>query len=279
MQDIARRIRIFFVVLAGGSAIATPVFFAVAALGTKFGLWGFGFGLSTLTFTWGPRLLIAALALGGAALALLVILRLALGPARAPKAGGWIAAFAAIAVGAGGLWYADSVRATAGELPPIHDVSTDTVNPPQFSDALARRRGAQSNSLDYAGKTIPETVAGRWPDYAGMPVSEAQALAYPDIQPIKVDQSPERAFEAALAAARDLGWRVGDSAPAALVFEATAETFWFGFLDDVAVRVGPGEDGGAIVDVRSVSRVGLSDLGANAARIRKFEARLRARLS
>ncbi len=279
MQDIARLIRHIVVGLAATLAIVTPLFFAVAALGTKFGAWGYPFGLSTLTFQWGPRLLMAALALGVIALAVIVIFRVVFGRANAPAAGGWIAAFAAIAVGAGGLWFAADVRATAGELPPIHDVSTDRQDPPQFSDALARRRGEASNSLDYASKTIPEAVSGRWPDYAGMAVSEAQAEAYPDIQPIALEASPEGAFEAALAVARDLGWHVGATSSEAMMFEATAETFWFGFLDDVAVRVSEAGDGGAVVDVRSVSRVGLSDLGANAARIRQFEDRLRDRLS
>jgi len=259
------------------AAVITPLWFVVSALGTKYGLWDWRFGLSTLTFQWGPRFLFAALGLGVLALVLTAVARFAVRDGRG--AGGWIAAFAAIAVGAGGLWYADSVRTSAGALPPIHDISTDTANPPRFSDALASRRGDDANTLEYEGKIIPEAVAGRWPDYAGMTVSEAQARAYPDIQPIVLDQSPQRAFDAALAAARDLGWRVGDSAPEALVFEATAETFWFGFFDDVAVRVSPSEAGGAIVDVRSVSRVGLSDLGANADRIRAFEARLRERLS
>ena len=277
MQDIARLIRHIVVGLAATLAIVTPLFFAVAALGTKFGLWPWQFGLSTLTFTWGPRLLMAALGLGVVALAMIVIFRVVFGRANAPTAGGWIAAFAAIAVGAGGLWFAADVRATAGELPPIHDVSTDRENPPQFSDALARRRGPESNSLDYASKTIPEGVSGRWPDYAGMAVSEAQAQAYPDIQPIALETSPESAFEAALGAARDLGWHVSATSSEALMFEATAETFWFGFLDDVAVRVTESE-GGAVVDVRSVSRVGLSDLGANGARIRQFEDRLRERI-
>ena len=278
MQDIARLIRHIVVGLAATLAIVTPLFFAVAALGTKFGLWEWQFGLSTLTFTWGPRLLMAALALGVIALAMIVIFRVAFGRANAPTAGGWIAAFAAIAIGAGGLWYAAQVGATADELPPIHDISTDRQDPPGFSEALERRRGEESNDLDYASKTIPEAVSGRWPDYAGMAVSEAQAEAYPDIQPIALDAEPERAYEEALAVARDLGWHVGATSPEAMMFEATAETFWFGFLDDVSVRVTPGEGGGALVDVRSVSRVGLSDLGANAARIRTFDDRLRARI-
>lgn len=72
-----------------------------------------------------------------------------------------------------------------------------------------------------------------------------------------------------------MGWHVVAAVPAEGRLEATARTFWFGFTDDVVVRVRPGEAGGTRVDVRSKSRVGRSDLGTNAARIRRFLQRLR----
>ncbi len=81
---------------------------------------------------------------------------------------------------------------------------------------------------------------------------------------------PPRAFEAALATARDLGWKVIDSDASTGRIEATDQTFWYGFIDDIVVRITPSAADGARVDIRSVSRVGKSDIGTNARRVRKF---------
>lgn len=155
------------------------------------------------------------------------------------------------------------------EIPPIHDISTDTQNPPQFSDALIDRRGPDANSVDYASKIDPRSER---------PLPEVQAEAYPDIQPIIVGVEPELAYQAALNTARDLGWKIGTESESAGMFEATDTTLWYGFKDDVVVRVTALDEGGSRIDARSVSRVGVSDLGANAARISRFEERLRASL-
>ncbi|PZO06409.1 MAG: DUF1499 domain-containing protein, partial [Alphaproteobacteria bacterium] len=80
-----------------------------------------------------------------------------------------------------------------------------------------------------------------------------------------------------LAEAEAQGWTIVSQDPATGTLSATATTFWFGFKDDVAVRV-RAEGAGSVVDVRSTSRVGLSDLGANAARIEAYLSSLAARL-
>ena len=93
---------------------------------------------------------------------------------------------------------------------------------------------------------------------------------------------PKRAFEIAAAAARELGWEIVAEAPSEGRLEATDRTLWFGFTDDVVIRirshlfVGSEVVDGSRVDIRSVSRVGLSDLGANARRVRAFLAKLTA---
>ena len=97
--------------------------------------------------------------------------------------------------------------------------------------------------------------------------------------PLAVDSPPRTALEAARSVAAELDWETVAVDPARGMLEATATTFWFGFEDDVAVRVRPAESGGAVVDVRSVSRVGVGDLGANANRIRAFLMRLQAALA
>jgi uncharacterized protein (DUF1499 family) len=253
--------------LAGALAVITPLFFIAAALGTKYGLWDWRTGFGTLTREIGPNLLWASVLVGAAALAGLILIAL-LARRDRPGAGGFIAAVAAISVGAAGLGYALHVRGQAAGVPPIHDIATNTVNPPEFSPAMIAARGPDANSVDYFSKTDPRS---------GRPLAEVQAEAYPDIRPIRLTADAETAHAAAVDVAREMGWTLAPEPANGAVFEATAETFWFGFRDDVVVRVGE-EGEGSVVDARSVSRVGMSDLGANAARLREFERRLRERL-
>lgn len=265
-MGIVLTIRTILVWLAGVAAILTPLWFAAAGLGSRFGLWDWRFGLGTMTREIGPNLLFASLGFGVLALIALIATAIIVKERRA-SVGGWIAAVCAIAVGAGGLWYAASVGARAAEIPPIHDISTDTSNPPQFTESLITRRGEDANSVDYASKTDPRS---------GRALPEVQAEAYPYIQPVVVAVEPLEAYTTALGIARELGWTVSTESERELMFEATATTFWYGFRDDIVVRVTPLTDGGSVVDARSVSRVGVSDLGANAARLRAFSARLNA---
>jgi uncharacterized protein (DUF1499 family) len=137
-------------------------------------------------------------------------------------------------------------------VPPIHDVTTDPDDPPRFVAVLPLRREAP-NSAEYAGPTL----------------AAQQRAGYPDLAPVHLADPPPQAFARAVAAARSLGWQIVAAAPAEGRLEATDRTRWFGFRDDVVVRVLP-EAGGSRVDVRSVSRVGRSDLGTNARRIRRF---------
>ena len=106
-------------------------------------------------------------------------------------------------------------------------------------------------------------------EYGGPDVAAKQKQAFPDIAPVTLNLPPERAFDRALAAARAMGWDLVASDPAGGRIEATDTTFWFGFKDDVVVRVTP-QPNGSRVDVRSLSRVGGGDIGANAARVRKY---------
>lgn len=145
----------------------------------------------------------------------------------------------------------------ASRVPAIHDVTTDTMQPPPFLAVLPLREGAQ-NPVEYGG---PEVAA-------------KQKQAFPDIVPLTLNLPPARAFDRALAAARAMGWDLVASDPAGGRIEATDTTFWFGFKDDVVIRVTPQPDGSR-VDVRSLSRVGGGDIGANAARVRKYLAALK----
>lgn len=138
------------------------------------------------------------------------------------------------------------------KFPPIHDISTDTVNPPQFLVLDETRAGAK-NSLVYGGA---ETAAH-------------QQKAYPDIAPIQTHRLASLAYAEALRVGQAMGWEIVAQDPAQFRFEATARTPVYQFADDIVVVVTP-LDSASQIDIRSVSRVGRSDRGVNAARIREF---------
>lgn len=256
-------------------AIAVPVWFLITTMGGKFDLWE---PLDSFRHirSYAEYAIYAALGIGGVALIVLVISRLMGGQA---GLSGFLGAVLALAVGIAGTMAGNSVSSTAQAVPPIHDISTDLADPPQFSQAMVERRAQDgaTNSVDLLSKQVPDADwTGQW---GGRPVTEVQAEAYPDIESIGLSAAPQTVFHAALDVGRNMGWRVTSSSQDAMMFEGTAETFWIGFKDDVVVRVRPyeGEDAAiaTVLDIRSVSRVGVSDLGANAERIREFETRLR----
>ena len=143
----------------------------------------------------------------------------------------------------------------ARSVPPIHDISTDTQSPPEFHAIVALRAGAANDLIyDHEGSAAK--------------AQELQLAAYPDVKTFTTELSVEAATKRAEAVLRDQGLEIVAVDPTAGIVEATATTFWFGFKDDLVVRIRPGEV--SSVDVRSVSRVGQSDVGANAARIMKF---------
>lgn len=192
------------------------------------------------------------------ALAVIVSLVGAFLTRRISGAPGFGVALAGVLLGAlvGGYPAAQLVKAL--RVPPIHDITTDTTNPPTFVALEAARRAAP-NGLDYAG----------------VKVAELQKQGYPDVTTLRSALAPAELFARAAKVAADSGWQVVDSAPQDGRLEATATTRMFGFKDDVVLRVRMTEKGSEL-DMRSMSRIGESDVGANAARIRAFMERLRA---
>lgn len=148
--------------------------------------------------------------------------------------------------------------ARAIRVPAIHDISTDTADPPSFIDVVPIRQAA---------------LADNPPEYPGPVVASQQKVAYPDLAPRDLNLPVDLAFAKARAAAQAMGWEIVGEHAAEGRIEATATTPWFGFKDDIVIRVRQAP-GGARIDVRSKSRVGRSDIGANAARIRAFLAKL-----
>jgi uncharacterized protein (DUF1499 family) len=182
-----------------------------------------------------------------------------LGPSRIGWRGTAIAA-AAFAVGALIAyvpWHYDQLRRT---VPPIHDITTDTEHPPAFSAAIAALRTKEHDN--------PVV-------YEGSKVAELQRQAFPDIAPLIVSLGPDAAFDRALDTARQMGWTIVAADDKSGQIEASDQSRWMGFTDDIAIRVAK-TDAGSRIDLRSSSRLGRSDFGVNAARVRAYLARLHA---
>lgn len=145
---------------------------------------------------------------------------------------------------------------SGGSTPMIHNVTTDPADPPQFI-AAPGRRDADSNPLTYTSE-----------------LATVQQQAYPDLQTLTTELSSAEAFQLALATANELGWEIYHQDASTQQIEAVASTRWFGFKDDVVIRI-LSTGSGSEVDLRSVSRVGKGDLGANAKRIVAFLERFR----
>jgi uncharacterized protein (DUF1499 family) len=231
--------------VAGGALTA-----ALAGFGHRWGWWHFSTGFSVLR--WG---LYASMAGVGASVVALI--------AAALLKRRWLvlAALPAMALGAVVIWVPIDHRQQAMGAPPIHDISTDLDDPPPFV-ALRAAREAAPNRVEHPGEAT----------------ARLQRDAYPAVVPMRLAAERETVFRVAEALAQDLGWQIVEANAAEGRIEAVDRTFWFGFRDDVVIRISEAEDGRTQVDVRSASRVGRGDLGANARRILDFLARLQNRV-
>ena len=260
-------------------ALAVSIFavlwFAIAALGTKFGLWPWQVGLGQMTIGIGPGIALFALALSIIAQVIALI--------KAPRKQAFILALAATLLAAFCMFRLAGLGAQAGSLPPLHDIQTDWSEPIAFSETLMAARAADGETnpvLD--APTVPDYAEERWPGTAGRLVSEVQEEAeakeagkgtvYPKLETIYFSAPPAAVASAAAGIMKKKGWEIVSAAPASadasteIQVEATATSGWFGFKDDIAVRIRPVE-GATALDIRSTSRVGLSDLGANSTRV------------
>lgn len=229
-------------------ASLTALTAAMAGFGSRWGLWHFRTGFTVLRWAAYAGLATAVLALPVA-----WITR----PGQKARRG-FLLAVLALLVSVPTFLVPAGWRAQAGDVPPIHDITTDTNDPPAFQ-AIVPLRADASNPVEYPGAEV----------------AAQQQAAYPDLRPAVLDIPMGRAYERALAAAEDMGWEIVDADAEEGRIEATDRTFWFGFSDDVVIRLTPSGDR-TIVDVRSKSRVGGSDVGTNARRIRSYLERLTA---
>ncbi len=219
------------------------VLLAVGPLGTRAGLWPFlvGFLLVGLSLILG---------LVGGSLCLVAGVR----------TGQWGMALAGLGLCGAVVGVPSAVVVSARGAPPIHDVTTDPDDPPPFEAAVPLRAG--KNTADYPGEAV----------------ASVQRRAYPDLAPVVLPVAPSVAFERVLGVTRELGWEVVARDVTSGRIEAVDTTFWFGFEDDVVVRLRP-DPAGTRMDVRSSSRVGVGDLGTNARRVRELVRRVREAVS
>jgi len=226
---------------------------ALAPLGWRLGWWHYGFGLY--------RLFPASAATAAVAIALSAV-TLALG--RSNLSLGTLAALTiSLVVGAGLLYTPLSYVHARRSLPPINDISTDTADRPAFQAALAARTAESKDRTDTHEPRL----------------SQLQKAGYPDIAPVRTTLPAEGAFREALAAAQAMtGWTIVAVDAGAGRIEANHRSRWFGFTDDIVIRV-LAEAGGSRIDMRSASRRGSRDYGVNAARIRMYMGVLRKRVA
>jgi len=248
--------------LTWGLIILAPLVFAIAAIGYKLGLFDLSVAFGLFNQKIGPLVLLLCGVFGLLSLILAFVVKPRKGVV-AGVVGLLISGFAMGKLGA-------TKNAVYVDLPFIHDVTTDTQDPPVFGKVvMAERANVEGvNTADYIGKKAPifkdEKPVGE------ELVSALQTKAFPDIRPLVLSQSKDVVFGEALAVAKSMGWDIKEEDVVAGRIDATDTTFWYGFDDDVTIRLRDGAGGGTIVDVRSLSRIGGSDLGKNAERVGAF---------
>lgn len=229
-------------------AVIAALVLLSAGVGTRIGLWHFRTGFTLLSYGGYGGLIAVLAALAGIGIAV-----------RKKSIRGVAVAVIALAGGATVFAIPASWKLAAKELPRIHDITTDVANPPRFVAVLPLRKDAP-NPAEYGG---PEVAA-------------QQLRAYPDIKTLVLSLPPDQAFALALDTGTRMGWTIDAAVPGEGRIEATATTHWFGFKDDIVIRITAAGDR-SLVDIRSVSRVGISDVGTNARRIRAFLKKLEGR--
>ena len=220
-----------------------------AGLGHRFGWWHYGTGIAMIA-------IVFWIAAGAAALCAVALVLAAAAGAASRRA--LVTGVAGLALAGATAWVPYDLRMKARSLPPIHDITTDLADPPEFVRIATLRRPGEN------------PVA-----YDGPGVGAQQRSAYPDLAPLVLKASRDKVFSAAEEALASMRLEQVEADRARGRIEATATSRLFGFKDDVVVRIVDHADG-TRVDVRSKSRVGRHDFGVNAERIRMFLAKLKA---
>ncbi len=237
----------WFALISFTIAIIAIIIFTISGYGYQWKIWGLGTGFKLLT--WGTYLSMFGI--------LVTLISMIITRPGSKKSGFGLSLFGlliCLAITGTAMFFYH--RATSA--PPIHDITTDTVNPPQFKAVLPLRKNAPNGS-----------------DYGGAKVAQQQHEFYPDIRPVILDVPPGVAYQRSLKAAHEMRWwkiQAADSLEGRI--EATSTIPWFGFKDDIVVRIDTTQSGGSRIDVRSMSRLGKSDIGENARRVRSYIAKI-----
>lgn len=233
-------------VAALGLAAVGLCLLALAPLGWRVDLWQYGFGLYWIMPVSG---FVAA-----AAITLSVSTLVRSWSELCMR--GRVMLFIALALGAALVYVPLQYLYTRITVPHIHDITTDTDNPPGFSAALLAAREAEgANSVNHPGS---------------QQLARIQKAAYPEVAPVTTTLPLARAFNEALEVVESMpGWTIVAVDADAGRIEASQQSRWFRFTDDIVIRV-VGDEAGARIDMRSISRQGQSDYGVNATRIRTY---------
>lgn len=230
-----------------GFGILGAILLIFSGYGYQWGWWGLG-----TAFTW---LLPAGAVAGLISFSLAIVFGFASWK-NPPQRGAGIAIFGLVlglaAMGTVGYWFNE-----AQKYPPIHDITTDIEHPPEFDRIVQLREQAGApNDTTYGDSTKAAT----------------QREAYPDVKTLYLDEPYGSAFDRALSAAKQMPWeQIVTSDKDRGIIEAVDKLAWFGFKDDIVIRVDTAETANrSKIDVRSVSRIGKSDIGVNAERIRRY---------
>jgi len=223
-------------------AVVALLGFPVAVIGFRLGLFPFKTGLMVM----GATAILAAIVFF-IGMVVSFVKRTDTEVAKSARTAAMIALLPVIGLG--------SQAVTGSSVPSIHNISTDTVNPPAFDKVVALRNEGH-NPLEYDVATL----------------AEVQKAAYPKVKTLSTELSEQEAHARAKSVVESMGLELVNSDASQGIIEATETTAIWGFKDDMVVRITT-LDGKTAVDVRSVSRIGRSDLGANAKRIEKFLAK------
>lgn len=233
------RVALLGIVVALGAALSL----VLAPLGYRAGLLSLRTALLEV-----PRTYVFYAGIAGAVISLAALL-----VTGANKRVGWVAvAVVGLILGAGSAYVPWKFAQMDREAPPVNDITTDTANPPAFEAVMPLREAAKAEPVTYSA------------DFPAM-----QSQAYPDIKARYLTLPVDRAFSIALDAVHKMGWKIVAADGERGRIEATDTTTWYGFTDDVVVRVSAEGDLSRI-DIRSKSRIGRGDFGTNARRVRAY---------
>lgn len=232
-------------------AVAAVVGALIAAVGSGAGWWHFRPAFTVL------RIAFYAAVLGG----LLALVALLI-PLRGRRRRATFAALAALVLGAGFALYLGAQMRSARAAPPIHDVTTNIEDMPRFFRLPVRVDNY--DNVPYLGRADlhPLLPEDRW--------KVLHREHYGDLRTVHLPWTPAQTIQRAGELARERGWELRTLNPDEGVMEAVDTSTFFRFKDNVVLRVRRAPDGGSLVDMRSISRVGVSDVGVNAKRIRSF---------